>query len=167
MAFELDDADSSLPFTRRLARENRWTIAYAVRVVREYKRFMYMAVRAGHTVTPSLDVDQAWHMHLLYSRSYWHGLCGGVLGCEVHHGPTRGGASECVRHRDQYRRTLESYERLFGSAPPGDIWPGVDDNFAHAAEGVYVNRAEAWLVPKPRVLVRRLVAKLFPRGARW
>lgn len=166
MAFELDDAASSLPYTRRLARENRWEIAYAVRVVREYKRFVYLAMRAGHSVTPSFVVDQAWHLHMLYSRSYWQDLCGGVLGCELHHGPTKGGKTEGVKHRDQYQRTLDSYDRLFGEAPPADIWPGVDENFTDAAEWVYVNRGEVWLVPRPGALLRRWIRPLFPGGQR-
>jgi hypothetical protein len=166
MAFELDDVDASLPFTRRLARENRWEIAYAVRVVREYKRFVYMALRAGHTVTPSVAVDQAWHLHLLYSRSYWHDLCGGVLGCELHHGPTRGGAAEGGKHRDQYQCTLDSYECLFGEKPPIDIWPSVDGNFSDAASWVYVNRSAFWLVPKPVTAVRQWFRSRFTGGKR-
>lgn len=164
MSFELDEIDASLPFTRRLARENRWDVVYAVCVVREYKRFVYMAMRAGHSVSPSLAVDQAWHLHLLYTRSYWQDLCDGVLGCELHHGPTRGGPAEGEKHRDQYQRTLDSYERLFGEKPPSDIWPSVDDNFTDAAEWVYVNRAASWIVPHPMALTKRLIRTLFSRG---
>ena len=93
-AFQLDDASASLTFTRRLARENDWEPAYARRVVDEYKRFVFLAMTAGHEVTPSDEVDQAWHLHLTYTRSYWGGLCGEVLGRPLHHGPTKGGADE-------------------------------------------------------------------------
>lgn len=51
---------------------------------------MYLAVRANHPVTPSDEVDQAWHLHLTYSRSYWDEFCGAVLEEVVHHDPTRG-----------------------------------------------------------------------------
>ena len=66
-AFGLDVPGAPDPFSRRLARENGWPTAYAERVVREYRRFVVLAVSAGHAVTPSEQVDQAWHLHLLYS----------------------------------------------------------------------------------------------------
>ena len=37
--FQIDEADSSLTFTDRLARDNGWSLDYARRVVEEYKRF--------------------------------------------------------------------------------------------------------------------------------
>ncbi len=86
MAFELDDPGAQLPFTARLAREQGWTHVFAGRVVTEYKRFVVLAMLAGHPVTPSEEVDQAWHLHLVYTRSYWQGLCRDVLGRELHHG---------------------------------------------------------------------------------
>ncbi|MEK6230809.1 MAG: hypothetical protein N2A42_03075 [Luteolibacter sp.] len=33
----------------------------------EYKRFVALAMLAGHPVTPSEEVDQAWHLHLVYT----------------------------------------------------------------------------------------------------
>ena len=86
MAFELDDSCAHLPFTARLAREQGWTHVFAGRVVTEYKRFVVLAMLAGHPVTPSEEVDQVWHLHLVYTRSYWQGLCRDVLGRELHHG---------------------------------------------------------------------------------
>ncbi|NCX98787.1 MAG: hypothetical protein EBX35_09485, partial [Planctomycetia bacterium] len=75
-----DDPAARLTFTGRLARENGWTIGYAVRVVDEYRRFVLLAMTAGHPVTPSEDVDQAWHLHLAYTRDYWEIFCRDVLG---------------------------------------------------------------------------------------
>ena len=79
-------ADALLSFTARLARENRWSVAHAERVIDEYRRFCWLAVMAGHEVTPSDAVDQAWHLHLTYSRDYWDRLCGEVLKRPLHHG---------------------------------------------------------------------------------
>ena len=72
--FALDDPASSLPFSQRLARENGWSRHFACRAIEEYKRFCYLAMTAGHSVSPSDAVDQAWHLHLLYTRSYWDGI---------------------------------------------------------------------------------------------
>lgn len=57
--YSLDAPESSFKFSDRLARENRWSIDYARRVVAEYKRFMFLAAVAEHQVTPSEDVDEA------------------------------------------------------------------------------------------------------------
>jgi uncharacterized protein (TIGR04222 family) len=122
-AFELDARDAAAGFSARLARENGWSGAHTARVVREYKRFLALAVCAGHPVTPSVAVDQAWHLHLLYTRSYWDDLCGTVLGRPLHHEPTSGGPDEAAKFRAQYERTLSSYRRLFGTEPPTEIWP--------------------------------------------
>lgn len=101
-----DEPSARLTFTARLARENGWTIGRAVRVVDEYRRFVFLAVTAGHPVTPSEDVDQAWHLHLAYTRDYWEAFFRDVLREPLHHGPTRGGACEADRYDAQYRRTL-------------------------------------------------------------
>ncbi len=112
-AFEIDEGRPALSFQSRLARENGWTENYAARVNFEYKRFVYLAMAAGHAVTPSDQVDQAWHLHLTYSRSYWDRLCGEVLGKPLHHGPTRGGEDEDDKFNDWYEQTKASY-RPFG-----------------------------------------------------
>ncbi|QDT69845.1 hypothetical protein MalM25_27870 [Planctomycetes bacterium MalM25] len=147
--FDLDDPAASLTFTRRLARENGWDHAFARRVVEEYKRFVYLAMTAGHEVTPSDEVDQAWHLHLTYTRSYWDDLCGGVLGQPLHHGPTKGGQSEGVRFEDQYERTLASYRAAFCEEPPAEVWPPSAVRFGEAPDFVRVNRQRVWLAPKP------------------
>lgn len=127
MRIEPDGA--ALTFSARLARENGWSVAYAQRVVREYARFLYLAAKAGHGVTPSDEVDQAWHLHLAYTRHYWGVLCDEILGAPLHHGPTAGGAVEGQRYRAQYRNTLASYRAHFGEDAPSDIWPGEAHRF--------------------------------------
>lgn len=145
----LDQPGASLPFSARLARENGWSADFAERVVAEYRRFVFLAAAAGHPVTPSDEVDQAWHLHLVYTRSYWDHLCGEVLGFPLHHGPTVGGAAEGAKFTDWYQRTLDSYQRLFGTEPPVDIWPAPRRRFANAERFRRVNTAEQWVLPKP------------------
>lgn len=132
-------ADASLSFTARLARENRWSLSHAERVIGEYKRFCYLAMTAGHEVTPSDAVDQAWHLHLTYSRDYWQVFCREVLGRDLHHGPTQGGPVERDRFYHQYAATLAAYQAAFRSVPPADIWPGAHRRFAVDPRGVRVN----------------------------
>lgn len=107
-ALELDAADARLTFSRRLAQENRWTEAFTRRVVEEYKKFAFLAMAAGHPVTPSDAVDQAWHLHLTYTHSYWEEFCPRVLGKALHHEPTRGRPVEESKFHDGYAETLAS-----------------------------------------------------------
>ena len=89
-----------LSFSQRLARENDWSIQHARHCIDEYRRFLYLAATAGHSVTPSDAVDQVWHQHLVYTENYWVDLCQEVLPSPLHHGPTKGGSQERVRYQD-------------------------------------------------------------------
>lgn len=148
-AFPLDEPGSSFPYSRKLARENDWSPAYALRVMREYRRFVLLAMTAGHPVSPSDAVDQAWHLHLTYTRSYWHGLCQQVLGRPLHHEPSRGGAAETAKFASWYAQTLASYRAIFGEDPPADIWP---ETAGPAPRRRRVDLARTWTLPKPRHL---------------
>ncbi|RYG25449.1 TIGR04222 domain-containing membrane protein [bacterium] len=121
--FQIDAPDASFPFSSRLARENGWTPAYARRVIDEYRKFTFLSIAAGHGVTPSKPVDEAWHLHLLYTRNYWEEFCPHALGRPLHHNPSGGTAEDESKYEGWYEQTLSSYERLFGGPPPGDIWP--------------------------------------------
>ncbi|HYW09409.1 MAG TPA: hypothetical protein VE913_20780 [Longimicrobium sp.] len=150
-AFRIDDPEAAFPFSARLARENGWSREHTHRVLAEYRRFLYLAMAAGHPVSPSSDVDEAWHLHLLYTRSYWEELVPEVLGKPLHHGPTRGGSAESAKFDDWYSRTLASYEAAFGSAPPRDIWPAPAGRFAPHARMRHVSEATHWVIAKPRL----------------
>lgn len=113
---------SALRFEQRLARDNGWTDEYSLRVVTEYKRFVYLAMTLGHPVTPSDQVDQAWHLHLTYTRDYWDVFCAEVLEKPFHHEPTQGDESERIKFFNWYAQTLTAYRNIFGE-PPQDIWP--------------------------------------------
>ena len=140
-----DDADFT--FEARLARENGWDAAFAARVLKEYRRFCYLAVSAGHPVTPSDAVDQAWHLHLTYSRDYWNRFCPDVLGKPLHHGPTAGGQAEHDRYYRQYADTLASYEAAFG-LPPADIWPDAHRRLRQDPLARRVDPAKYLIVPR-------------------
>lgn len=122
-AFELDPPGLTRTISARIAEENGWTTEYTRRAVEEYRRFLFLTQVAGRPVSPSVAVDVVWHTHLLYSRDYWGRLCGEVLGGPLHHDPNPGGEQQNARHDDQYRDTLDDYLRVFGTAPPGDLWP--------------------------------------------
>jgi len=114
----------------------------------EYHRFILLARTTGHPVTPSDQVDQVWHLHLLYTRSYWGDLCERILGRPLHHGPTKGGQEESGKYQDWYRQTKESYLKVFGEPPPEDIWPPASVRFGQDLTFRRVNMARNYVVSK-------------------
>lgn len=146
--YQIDIQDAGLSFTARLARDNRWSQKFAKRVIDEYKKFVLLAKVAGHPVTPSDQVDQAWHLHLIYSDEYWNTFCKHILEYDLHHYPTQGGTTEGLKFRDWYAKTLDSYERVFGHSPPADIWPGLDARFRGITGFVRFNVSDYVLVKK-------------------
>jgi hypothetical protein len=148
-AYDFDQGGSVFPFSARLARENGWSRAYTARVISEYRRFVFLAVVAGHPVSPSDPVDQAWHLHLLYTKSYWKRFCHETLNMPLHHDPTDGGPEEREKVTRWYERTLDSYRAVFGQDPPADVWPRPDIRFGRDTRFQRVNTQRSWVVPKP------------------
>ena len=119
-AFGFNAPDDPLGFEGRLADDNGWTLGYAIAVTQEYRRFLVLTQVAGQSVSPSPDVDEAWHLHLTRTTHY-KAFCEGVFGRFLHHEPARSGEGE--RHRDMYRETLAAYRRAFGVEAPSTTWP--------------------------------------------
>ena len=149
--FELDDPASAFSFSDRLARENDWDIEFALRAICEYKRFMFLTCIADHPLTPSDEIDQVWHLHLLYTRSYWDAFCDGILGRKIHHGPTQGGKSEAAKFDDWYNKTLELYRATFRTNPPADLWPPSEKRFGDT-DFKRVNVRRNWIIQKPNFI---------------
>ena len=151
--------NAALPFAERLARDNGWSRAEAERVIEEYRRFCFLAATVDHPVTPSDAVDQAWHLHLTYSRDYWERFCPEVLGRPLHHGPTAGGSDEQHRYFTQYAETLRSYERVFGS-PPADLWPDAARRLNEDPKARRVHPRDAIIVPRKAIRAALLLAAI-------
>jgi hypothetical protein len=134
--FQFDGPFATYPLVLRLAKENRWTLGYAVLVVQEYRKFIYLLRTTGHWVTPSLAVDECWHLHLQNTDSYWQQLCSLGNGRPLHHHPGNGGEDSTNRFKAIYQRTLFDYRKVFGE-PPTVIWGGIDPSidWAKALEG--------------------------------
>ncbi|RLT15989.1 MAG: hypothetical protein DWI24_00480 [Planctomycetota bacterium] len=147
--FPIDDPASDFSFSDRLARENGWSKSKTAAVIKEYLKFVFLACEAGHPVTPSLDVDEAWHLHMIYTRSYWTDLCQNTIERPLHHGPTKGGSSESSKFHEWYLNTLDSYSRLFDQPPPTEIWPAAKQRFSNQNNPVRINKATHWVIPKP------------------
>ncbi|MEH6415799.1 TIGR04222 domain-containing membrane protein [Pseudomonas sp. CGJS7] len=110
------------PFLDRIAHVGQSSRETAETALEEYRRFCFLAVEAGHEVTPSEVIDKVWHAHMTDTRDYWLRFCPQVLKRDLHHAPSLGGQAEDARHQQQYRDTLDSYRRYFGE-PPVEFWP--------------------------------------------
>lgn len=159
--FSLDEPDAQLAFSKRLARDNNWSLDYAQKAIVEYKKFAFLAVAAGHPVTPSEQVDRVWHLHLIYTKSYWQEFCPNILRTELHHNPTQGGSAEGLKFEDWYCKTLESYQQFFG-IPPSDIWSLPRDRFGRELHFAMINTQENWVIPKFSL---NPIANLHPKQA--
>jgi uncharacterized protein (TIGR04222 family) len=164
--YQLDDSSHEIGFLSHLIRANGWSRPLALRAIEEYRKFVFLALVADHQVTPSDQVDQVWHLHLLFSDAYWNDFCPRVLGRPLHHHPTRGGQAERDRFHQLYRATLDSYRQYFGE-PPANLWPPVDVRFGSDLEmqrgrirrpfrpshGWQAWRRWRWTVPMSRLLI--------------
>jgi len=151
--FEIDDPHSDFKFSDRLARENGWSLGYSLRTIFEYKKFMFLIIVTGEPMTPSDQVDQVWHLHLIYTRSYWEDFCQNILGTKIHHGPTKGGNQEKLKYRELYEGTKKKYLELFEKEPPADIWPSTENRFGNLIFE-RINKHTHWKVRKPRFWIK-------------
>lgn len=147
-AHGFDAPDDPLGFESRLADDNGWTLGYAIAVTQEYRRFLVLTQVAGQSVSPSPDVDEAWHLHLTRTAHY-EAFCSAVFGRFLHHEPARPGEGE--RHRDMYRETLAAYRQAFGFGAPPVLWPKPGRPVAPQAVA-----APGWTVPLELRRGRRL-----------
>lgn len=157
-AFRIDDAEAPrYSFAARLCHEHRWSLGFAERAIVEYKRFLALTALAGHPVCPSEQVDQVWHQHLVYTRSYWDRLCREVLRRPLHHAPTAGGPAEHQKHMAMYEQTLASYRRLFGE-PPAELWPPPAQRFGKDVHAARINTVDHLILDKAALRRAALVA---------
>jgi hypothetical protein len=154
--FQFNEPGIDFSFEQRLARENGWPTEYTRRVIEEYKKFIFLCCISETGITPSDPVDQAWHLHLTFTRSYWIDLCKNTLQKEIHHNPTKGGQQEATRFNNYYTTSFELYKQKFNTDPPADIWHHHQKRFSDI-NFQRVNLREYWLLRKPSMFYRRML----------
>lgn len=125
-------------FTERLMKENLWSKEFTLRVIEEYKKFVYLS--RIQPVAPSYEIDQVWHTHLLFTKDYKK-MCDEVLGVLLHHNPIE---KKEVRTtgKDQYQETKRLYKEIFNATPPADIWTDwKKTNYS------YIDLENHWVIP--------------------
>lgn len=160
-AHPFEHPDRALDFTRRLARDRDWSLAFARAAVEAYRQFCFLACTGREPVTPSEEVDEVWHLHLTYSRDYWEVWCGAVLRTALHHEPTSGGPVEDARYAHQYAATLARHEAYFGPPDPA-LWPGTGERFGRRPRYRTVDTRRSLVIPRSILRLPRLGRVLLP-----
>jgi uncharacterized protein (TIGR04222 family) len=119
--FPLNDPNAAYPFSAKLAHTQGWSEDKTLRVIAEYKKFMFLCMTAPNGASPSQEVDECWHLHLTFTSNYA-AFCAETSGKFIHHNPSKGGTTEHHRHIDWYDETLKNYVATFQQLPPSDIW---------------------------------------------
>jgi hypothetical protein len=108
-------------FLEKLQEENGWSSKFSEQAITEYIKFLKIITVFGVKQTPSEVVDEVWHLHLQFTKDYWENLCPRILGLKLHHVPTFKNIESDHINKNQYKKTLENYQQLFG-VPPVQIW---------------------------------------------
>lgn len=149
--FKLDNPSAQFTFSQRLARDNNWSTVFTQKTIQEYKKFIYLCCVSDQSITPSDAVDQVWHLHLTYTKSYWVDFCKHTLEKEIHHNPTKGGTSEKEKYTNCYDYTFMMYTQEFEENPPQDIWLDNTTRFTQI-NFKRINVDNYWMIKKPITL---------------
>lgn len=120
--FSLDAPNVDFPFSKKLAKEENWTVDFTKKAIEEYKKFVYLCCVLPNGASPSEIVDKVWHMHLIYTQNYWEEFCPDILKRKLHHYPSKGGFTEKDKHQNWFLDTLKNYKEIFNQDAPEDIW---------------------------------------------
>jgi hypothetical protein len=120
--FSLDGPNVDFPFSKKLAKEENWTLDFTEKAIEEYKKFVYLCCILPNGASPSEIVDKVWHMHLIYTQNYWEEFCPNILQQKLHHHPSKGGSNEREKHENWFQDTLKNYKEIFRDKAPEDIW---------------------------------------------
>ncbi|MDW9381227.1 hypothetical protein [Chryseobacterium sp. JV558] len=120
--FSLDAPGAAFPFSKKLAKEESWSLDFAKKAIEEYKKFVYLCCILPNGASPSEIVDKVWHMHLIYTQNYWEEFCPNILKRALHHHPSQGGSTERVKHENWFEDTMSGYRNVFQQEAPEEIW---------------------------------------------
>lgn len=130
-SFSLDSPNVDFPFSKKLAKEENWTLDFTAKAIEEYKKFVYLCCILPNGASPSEIVDKVWHMHLIYTQNYWEEFCPNILQQKLHHHPSNGGLNENEKHKNWFQETIKNYEEIFKQKVPIEIWLNEKEKSKH------------------------------------
>eukprot|EP01017_Pseudomicrothorax_dubius_P010420 TRINITY_DN13725_c0_g1_i2.p1 TRINITY_DN13725_c0_g1~~TRINITY_DN13725_c0_g1_i2.p1 ORF type:complete len:571 (+),score=106.88 TRINITY_DN13725_c0_g1_i2:70-1782(+) len=93
----------------------------------EYRKFLLMAFCSSEMVSPSPEVDEVWHLHMVLSPDY-RKMCSEMFGRYLNHNPSEGGPTEDEKYDKFYVKTLDLYSKLFTTPPMREVWSVKDES---------------------------------------
>jgi hypothetical protein len=106
----LPNFDLSKVMARVSKKNPDWSVDRLANAELEYRRYLLLCrTYVGSRVSPSHDVDQVWHAHILHTQQYAND-CNRFFGYFLHHEPFSGDSSE-PRPKNNIARF---YVELFG-----------------------------------------------------
>lgn len=104
----IDGDTDNTKFIFRVAEKHNWDYFDTQDLIEEYKKFLYIAVTDG-PATPSKQVDEIWHEHILFTKDYF-GRWSEILGRTLHHEPGFKGED----FSKTFKRTEDKKREFFG-----------------------------------------------------
>lgn len=101
----------------RVAKEHKYSVHDAGHLVQEAKRMLYLSIISEQPISPSVDIDDAWHEMLMFTR--WYKDFADFIGGFIHHDPTPGPPDG----GRMYAKTKENYQVFLGESPDPRYWP--------------------------------------------
>lgn len=117
-----DSAMSSIdldPIMAKLCHTTRglgWDFDRASHAIDQYRHWLWLHTVAEDVIlSPTPDVDQVWHAHILDTRKYQED-CMTMFGRTLHHNPYAGWESESAEqeHQSNFQQTCQLFELHFG-----------------------------------------------------
>lgn len=100
----------------RVAKVHGYSMTDAENLVKEAKRMLYLSIVSDSAISPSVEIDDAWHEMLMFTRFYRE--FGDFIGGFIHHDPTPGPPDG----GRLYAKTKENYEKHFNQKPNSRYW---------------------------------------------
>ena len=115
----MQGAQNFAPVMEMMQKQMGMNSEMASRVIEEYRKFLFLAMRAGHQVIPPGAVNDVWMQHMQSAQNFWE-----QLGQMITTQPLASGfdSKAFSAMADPWAATLASYEKIFGTKPPLDIW---------------------------------------------
>jgi hypothetical protein len=81
-----------------------WDNHKIVQLIEEYRNFLFVAGTSKTECTPSAEVDEVWHQHMLFTRDYRE-FCRTVFGKFIDHNPEK--STDKKDYSEQYLKTTQ------------------------------------------------------------
>ena len=112
------DAISFDKIISKLSENLTWSEKAEKEACKQYKRFLFLQKKYGdkYTLVPSIEIDEFWHQHILFTTQYQTD-CEQIFGKYLHHIPTlKKTSSNTINAEIQknFKTTQKLYRREFG-----------------------------------------------------